>query len=307
MGIYNIPDISSDAAKFLGRSEQVKAFSRRNLTPSVNRYQPLRVEWAHAFFPGQDHRLGKLTPLQAQLADAIARHIDPAHQLEAAARLGLPPAPTGATSGGLRLGRPHHAPPRPPQQPTREAPPPEYTILETGGVLSLNAFRQNATAPAISPQAIRTINLRGPKYLLSIAFERVPDGNNNVQINVECPQVGFAYSGIMTASFGVGVANTIPMGFIAPNDVTLRIEILPDFSGAGTAKHSVNAWIAYRDVTARTRRNPVTLENQPAPDEEITGTLYADFTAAAVDALLDAGIPADWWTRYNQTTAEALA
>ncbi len=91
MGTIIIPDLSATASARRGSAYQVAALARHSQRAEVDRWQPLRDPWVHAFISGIPRPLGRAPPRLAQLAEAIASHIQPERICDAVARMMVDP------------------------------------------------------------------------------------------------------------------------------------------------------------------------------------------------------------------------
>lgn len=293
MSNYVIDNINDAAAKRIARTYQVEALARNNATPEVNRYQPTRAEWVHAFFPGLDSRLGKLTPQQAALDDAINR-LDPAHQAEARARLGLPPLDDGTkgpTVAGQRLRRPQPRKPPPLQPPTSPDDGLTYTILDTGGVWSviLPFFLASGSS---GQTAARTDTLNKPVRVRGIEWHNDQGANNDVGCSITVPQIGFAYSHQVSPQGSSQLTgHSLACDFLALDGLTAQLQLWvgPDISGQEISG-DLHITIAYNDV--RTKRK---IAATPVPYEEVQVSPWIGLDDNVARAFDLAGIPDEWY------------
>jgi hypothetical protein len=293
----------------------VAALARRSQHPELNRYQPTRAPWAHAFFPGLDHRLGKFAPADAIIEEAIAEHIVPERQEDVRAifscplrlpgedwlaynrrlvspRLGLSPAEQRRCANVLTTLAPALAP----AGAIRAAPPtPEekYSILDTGGMVVL-PFERNIPLgqPGILYHAVA--ETPAPVYVVSAAWNYFGNVVTNQQhFRVELDPWGTLVTRTMDGGSFSESAPLLPIGLLLrrPAVLTIDVELTSPF-GAGPEMFSGFAAVVYRDVHG--------LRALPRPEAgtspgDVPGSPYIQLDPSISDVFDQAGIPDDWY------------
>jgi len=324
MSTIPIPDLSARASARLGSRYQVAALARRSRRPELDRYQPTRAPWAHAFWPGLDHRLGKLAPADAILDAAIDAVIDPAHEEDVRALLSCPVmlpreswtaynsrlvSPKLGLSAAeqrrcaLVLGR--LAPVLKPggRAAAAEAAPeePPYTILDTGGVVSLDWF-SNRQGLGTQNSDARVVSTPAPIYLTGCHVSPIQTAGSDLLMHVTIEPLGLSWSwadGSLAAAPMPPV--NIALGILV--DVPQVLRAVANGQGVSPLSdtYGANVILAYRHVRGLRARSRIASGAEPY-EGPVSPYIQLDPSVAAVfDA---AGIPDEWYiTRPGEPLA----
>lgn len=310
-----IPDISAEARRRLGRTAAVAVRTRRDQARPLDRYNPLRDPWTHAFYPGLDHRLGKLAPRDAAIAEAIEEFIKPEHQADAAALFAcpLPLSGEGPLEYNRRITSPEMGLTLAQQrrcanafltartagvgrgtaaQRATAAEEPLYRILDTGGVVSLTPRIERA-APAVNQTFTQVAEIPGPSMLRAIHIDTTVNNGAGSPARVTIPALGFSYlDGVEIIGGGFpGASTDLPLGILIRDPATLEVSVDLVDTGGGYA-FTGNIQVAYNHVTG--------LRPRPRPEpgaEPYEGPVspYIQLDPSIAGAFDQAGIPDEWY------------
>ncbi len=324
MSTVVVPDLSARASARLGSRYQLAALTRRSPHPAIDRYQPLRTPWAHAFWPRLDHRLGKLAPADAVLAEAIAEAIAPEHQADVRALFSCPlPLPgEGPLDYNRRLVSPELglsvseqrrcaqvfgrlAPQlRRPGEAPRAAQAP--TPLEPGGVVSVPWVITASPLTGIPPATVyRTMTIPAPVHLVALSIDTTMRGNSSTTTSVRIPAIGLDW---VSRDCDTGTASlyaarsTLPLDFDLTSPAGMEVEINTNLNDTGGTDWAGTVLVSYRWLPGRRSSAALSRALAPAAEVEVSPLIQLDPSiAAAFDAAM---IPDEWYiTRPGEPLA----
>jgi hypothetical protein len=310
-----IPDLTTTALLRLGRTAQINALARRTHRTPIDRYNPLRDPWAHAFFPGQDHRLGKLspadaiiaeelfpgtdlrrinfTPREVELLDALKR-ITPTRRRQTLEQICSTPA--GGSFGTmcplilrplpLRKRPPDDRQPRPPQQPRL----PNInggialiTWTALGGVTTSALVRRYSTTVA------------APARLTGLAISLF-DMNTGVWVaTIEIPELGVSLAWNSSSIRGLQMPYTLPLDIEIRTPVRLIATIEPGENPPGTQGAQGNAALSWAPLPGPANLQPRTIDVNLTTGVQYDLSPYIQLDPSIATAFDAAEIPDEWY------------
>jgi len=284
MSVILVPDIHAIASARLGSQfAQRSAAIPRRASP-LDRYQPLRDEWGHGFYPHLDARLGQLTPQQAAIARAIEQLVAPEHQAAAASLVGLPPP--AARAPGLRPAQPA----QPPTQPQPTPPTEQHTLLDTGGVLSARAEFVDAQ-PNAGTRFFEAVPIALPILVTGIAWHATPHGSPQLRFAVRVAAIGFNLSAVNTNVAEAFADGSLPTHILARDGITLEAETEVMIKPGAPQTGGISAHVSYRNVAGLRARSSSAAAPGAAPGEELP---CEPIQTWVLDALHGSGVPDEW-------------
>ena len=247
-----VDDLSTTTAQRLAPRVQRAALAPFAVRGLINTWPPLRRPWMHGWIADTDGTAKPPKPITPQ-EEAMILSLPPELQ-EPARRIVSTPR-----RSSQRVGPSRPAPRNPSTQGARAPAPPEYTILDTGGVVSLG-IDQASNSAGVSIH--RSAPVPQPAYLVSIhgSFPGQPGTSARAEVGLDEIGLRWAYdSGPANNAAGSGELN-LPLGLLLTRRATLRLDM--DTTNAGGTLDSVvaNALLVYRHVRMRP---------QPAPPPEL--------------------------------------
>ncbi len=324
MSTISVLDVGAERARSIAVRYQRAALAPFPARPPQNRYLPLRAPWAHAFLTGLDHRLGKLAPADAVLAEAIEREIAPAHRADVRALFSCPlPLPgEGPLDYNRRLVSPELglsvseqrrcaqvfgrlAPQlRRPGEAPRAAQAP--TPLEPGGVVSVPWVITASPLTGIPPATVyRTMTIPAPVHLVALSIDTTMRGNSSTTTSVRIPAIGLDW---VSRDCDTGTASlyaarsTLPLDFDLTSPAGMEVEINTNLNDTGGTDWAGTVLVSYRWLPGRRPRAALSRALAPAAEVEVSPLIQLDPSiAAAFDAAM---IPDEWYiTRPGEPLA----
>ncbi len=175
----------------------------------------------------------------------------------------------------------------------KNAPKPDYEILQTGGVLSALVAHYESTV-ADFPDTAQQQKQPGPIFLNAVTISTTPDTANGYFCTVTIPEIGFSNeTAISTLGGGVAPSSMmLPLNQYAPNGATIKVEVRSIGGGAGSNEFSAQAHLSYNNMRVKGQTTP---KREPSPSEEVFISPYIQLDSGISQAFQSAGVPSEWY------------